>query len=978
MDTTHRTRPNLSIAPLLRGVRGAEGVALGALALVVGCAGEALLFIEQSRPLGVALLAAAALLAGLAWRHVPELPLLTARDATASGKPLALGRGLALRLAGISGALLLWWGGVLAWLTDPAAIFGLQGVLWVASAALLLVSCARWYPRTSREDGLGPPWTRLEAALFCALLALALFTYLTRLNDIPWGFQYDEAIAYSEVMRFYHGPQISLFTTTWWGTGLPSLFFAIEGGLMQLVGTGLGGVRLGVALAGALTVIPTYALARLIAGRAAAGLAAFALATSPVAIHYSRVSIINVTTAFCWTVCFYFLLRGLRSRRPGDFAWSGLAAGLGMYTYYGTRLLPYLLAAFAAYLVLFHFRAMRERAAHFALLAVGFIVGFGPLAAYFIRYPDMWAGRGLAQLNVSPTIPATWGDWVSAWNTLAPLAWRNFLGLSVIPSGDGVYHAPLLLPLEAVLLLLGLGVLVRRWRQPGAFLVLLWGLGVFFVGGTLVAGWFAPGFNHWTPAFPAFFVTMSLPPALWLQSLRRAGRRWWPAGCAIVALGMAGLAAANAYSYLVVYPTRVRVSFEAAQGRFLATLTPHDRVRFVGNSWQPFYPMIGQMMAPSVPASDLLNPARSLPLVGDPDHDLVFIFDNDENQYLPLVQAYYPGGKVEPLSTLTGSAFSYHVTAAQAMSRHGVLLTLKSPDGKELWTGQVPLAGALPPGLSLSYPLTATWSGAFFTGTDAGQVRLIVQGPGNTGLRVQGRDVLPGAVLTLAAGWTPFGLQAQFTEPPGDTSLHLLLQKRSGPAAEIPTSLLWPQPGNAGLVVTLGGALPSHRVDPFVGSGVWLADRPAINDVLPAPSQRDPDLLPLASPAAGDRNIRWEGEVYADGGQYVMNLRTDAHALLAVDGAVLLKVCASPPADGVPIRGGDPGRDARIVMSPGWHRVHLDLDATGDANGLEWSWTRPDGVREIVPPSRLRYLPDPNPGPGIAWPAVPAPISCAP
>src|SRR5207248_11774796 len=132
---------------------------------------------------------------------------------------------------------------------------------------------------------------------------------------------------------------------------------------------------------------PVYGLARLVAGRAAAALAAFVMATSPVAIHYTRVSIINMTTGFCWAVCFYFLLRGLRSRRPGDFVWAGLAAGLSMYTYYGTRLLPYLLLAFGLYLLVFHFRAFRERLGHFALVAVGFGVGFGPLIAYFMANP---------------------------------------------------------------------------------------------------------------------------------------------------------------------------------------------------------------------------------------------------------------------------------------------------------------------------------------------------------------------------------------------------------------------------------------------------------------------------------------------------------------------------------------------------------------------------------------------------------------
>ena len=156
-------------------------------------------------------------------------------------------------------------------------------------------------------------------------------------------------------------------------------------------------------------------------------------------------SILNITTPFAWAVCFTFLLRGWRSRRPGDFAWAGLAAGLGQYTYFGTRLLPYLLLIFVVYLALFHFRAFRERLGQFALLGIGFLVGFGPLFAYFVRHPAEWLGRGLGEFNV-PTLPGTAAEWSAAGQTLAELAWQNFLGLSVVSSGDNVYWAPLLLP----------------------------------------------------------------------------------------------------------------------------------------------------------------------------------------------------------------------------------------------------------------------------------------------------------------------------------------------------------------------------------------------------------------------------------------------------------------------------------------------------------------------------------------------------
>jgi hypothetical protein len=351
-----------------------------------------------------------------------------------------------------------------------------------------------------------------------------------------------------------------------------------------------------------------------------------------------------------------------------------------------------------------------------------------------------------------------------------------------------------------------------------------------------------------------FFLTLSLPPALLLRSLRLVSRQSWGYARGAVAGGFALMAVSNTYFYMAIYPKGVPPAYEAAQGRFLATLGPSDRVRFVGNSWQPFYPALGGMMAPGVTVSELINPSRELPLAADPEHNLVFIFNNDETQYIPLIREYYPGGKLEQIQTPGGpSADVYRVPASQA-----------------------------------------------------------------------------------------FGARDQ-TQPTGQ-----------------------------GLAVTTSGTPVEHHIDPFVGSGalgiVTISGTSALSPTLAA---RDADFVPLAPVGSGASRIRWESEVYAEGGPYVMELRTDGHALLEIDGAQVVKACGDipfPGPEGVPIRGGFPPVTSTVELTPGWHQVRLDLDATGNANGLEWTWTRPNGVREIVPPSRLRH--------NFAWPLVPQGVSC--
>ena len=66
--------------------------------------------------------------------------------------------------------------------------------------------------------------------------------------------------------------------------------------------------------------------------------------------------------------------------------------------------------------------------------------------------------------------------------------------------------------------MLGAALLVWRWRQPAAFLMLLSGFSVIFVGGTLVTD--APSLNHWTAVFSVFYVALALPIGAWVASAR--------------------------------------------------------------------------------------------------------------------------------------------------------------------------------------------------------------------------------------------------------------------------------------------------------------------------------------------------------------------------------------------------------------------------------------------------------------------------
>ncbi|HUS17240.1 MAG TPA: glycosyltransferase family 39 protein, partial [Chloroflexia bacterium] len=373
-----------SVGPI-RG--GRRGLVLGTAAWVLALWGLSLTVAGPERTAAMLVLAVAGLLAVIAWWATPVVPGL---PRSAAGRPLLRrSTGRVLRLAGIAGAAVLAWQADTQFLAHPAEVFGLAGWLWLAGMGLLVAATLAW-PRDAVSESDEPrpePWTRREVAALGGLLAAALLLRLWDLQNVPFVIHRDEILAGEVARSTYLNGQVpmSVFTTLWDQIDLPALWFMALATAMKLGGEWLAILRLPSALFGAFTVLPFYGLVRGAWGRAAALAGTAVLTYSAVDIHYSRVNINNIVTPFFWATCFFFLLRGLRGRRPVDWALAGIAAGLSEYGYYGTHLLPFLLLAFAAYLLIVHWRQGWRYLGHFGLLALGYLVAFGPLLAYFIR-----------------------------------------------------------------------------------------------------------------------------------------------------------------------------------------------------------------------------------------------------------------------------------------------------------------------------------------------------------------------------------------------------------------------------------------------------------------------------------------------------------------------------------------------------------------------------------------------------------------
>jgi hypothetical protein len=648
----------------------------GLIAYLASVGGTVLLADELDRPWAVLLLISAAVLAVIVWRRQEWMPAFPS-DSVAwvrSAYPNHF-----FYLVGAVSAFLLALAADLRYLAVPNETFGPAGLLWLASIGLLL--CAAFVGSQSASDATNEPhltpWTTWEIVIVAGLTVVALLTRTWNLTSFPDNIYADEIITGSVATHSYlshTGSAPSVFSTLWHGIDLPALWFWIVSLFLKVGGSTLAMLRLPAALFGAATVVPFYGLIRGTWGRYAAIGGTAILAFSTVDIHYSRLALNNITTQFFWTACFFFLMRGFRWRRPLDWVLAGLSAGLSEYFYYGTRLLPFVLILFICYLLAFHWKQARQYTGNFVLLAGSYLIGFGPLLCDFIWKPNLYFGRGASLMIWSPHIPTSFEDFHSMWKTVWPVIRENLLGVSTHSSQDIIFYAPLLLPAEAALLVLGVALLLWHWRHPAAFLILTSGLAVLIIGGTLVAypNSVPPLINHWTPAFPAFYVALAMPIGAWATSCEAdsSAPRWVLPATLAIGLSLLGWSNLNFYFHrYYADPASLKSKayrasqqnneVQTAQSRYQASLGLRYHVFTVGPRFPPYDPITTRYLVAGQDWTMLRNPAAELTSTTAGSEGLAFLFFPGDEQYRELTRKLYPDGRDGEVTTKRGEHLFY-------------------------------------------------------------------------------------------------------------------------------------------------------------------------------------------------------------------------------------------------------------------------------------------------------------------------------
>ena len=224
-----------------------------------------------------------------------------------------------------------------------------------------------------------------------------------------------------------------------------------------------------------------------------------------------------------------------------------------------------------------------------------------------------------------------------------------------------MYYAPLLLTAEAALLVLGVALLTWRWRHPPAFLLLLSGLAVLFVGGTLVLypNSSPPMPAHWTPAFPTFFAAIALPIGASVGSARvwlPTKWRWITAAVAVASL--VTLACANIHFYFHKYyanPESLRnkrykaaqrlYEVQTVQSRYMSSLGSAYRVVVVGKAPYPYDTEITRYVVQGQDYIVAYDPQTQPPLASVAGKGVAFVLFPGNEHFMNTIRERYPSGR---------------------------------------------------------------------------------------------------------------------------------------------------------------------------------------------------------------------------------------------------------------------------------------------------------------------------------------------
>jgi 4-amino-4-deoxy-L-arabinose transferase-like glycosyltransferase len=525
-------------------------------------------------------------------------------------------------------------------------------IAWVG--AVLLSLLITWRTRLFRSSSWESLFqklraNRIELAILLSIMAMAFALRTVALTAHPYPWSGDELSIGIEGRRILQGEVTNYFETGW--SSQPNWSFIPTAITEVLFGKNILAIRIPSVLAGTLAVLFLYLAARELFTPAIALMSAAILAALPYHLHFSRVGVHNVVDSLMSALVFWLLARGYKKNDPRWFFSAGIAAGLCIYTYAGTRLALILGVATLIFFILQDRRRfLTTHWQHLTAFAVAGIVSAAPQAAFFARHPDIFMGRfgqeGILFNGWLTQQAAQTGR--SALAILFDQFTRTFLVFISSPALGNFFNSPYpyLTLLGGILFLLGMGYALAYVWEPRHFIVLSWFWSVILFGGILTLN--PPANTRMLMTAPPVALLIAVGIDKVLEYPQKFGVLPARAVVPLMAMLVGLLTYQNASFYMGEY--RTNSYFQDANGEY--ALEAGLMANILGKEYQIYsfgspriftgFPTF-TFLAPENPKMDMaVDSVANLEL--PPGHKAVFFASPENRVAIEILRTKYPGG----------------------------------------------------------------------------------------------------------------------------------------------------------------------------------------------------------------------------------------------------------------------------------------------------------------------------------------------
>lgn len=313
--------------------------------------------------------------------------------------------------------------------------------------------------------------------LILLILSVASFLRFFKLSKLPEGLHPDEAANGLDIISMFdarnfqavydtNGPREALF---FYLQAIPLWIGKVtEWSFLNFTPLSL---RIAPAIIGVATVFGIYLLGKELFNKNVGFFASAALAVSAWHIQFSRNGFRAIMAPLALVFLFYFLIKAYRSGRLKDYVATGITLGLGFYTYLSFRMVPLVIFALLAYILIADRKFLKKNLYNIGYLTAVFLITMIPLFIHFAQVPADILGRSSTSV-FNPEINGGSPGKALADNIVKTVTMFNFQGDQNFR--HNVNGLPMLDILIGALMWVGVVISAIRVRKIEYFLLFMW------------------------------------------------------------------------------------------------------------------------------------------------------------------------------------------------------------------------------------------------------------------------------------------------------------------------------------------------------------------------------------------------------------------------------------------------------------------------------------------------------------------------